>query len=146
VPGQPAVECAAAFCVSYPSDWDITEATDDFIAFSHPLGDGKALATAAPVNMEALAEAAGQTWPITTQAVVAAFWSLIDNGEAELANVRTMADGSVTSSGTISSGRLWFHLVPTGISTGVGVEVRGPNASWRAHADVFFEGIDILSQ
>jgi hypothetical protein len=141
-PGETETVCADSFCIAYPTGWDVVESTGEFISFSHPLGDGKALATAAPLNMEALANAAGETWPILTEDVARAFWSLIDGGDAELVNVRTIADGSVSTVGTISTGRLWYYLVPTGISEAVGLEVRGPNGTWEAHAELFFAGVD----
>jgi hypothetical protein len=139
--GATAVACAADFCVEYPSTWMVEEG-ETYLAFSHPLDPDRVLASAGPVDMAALVEAAGGTWPAPAEDAVAAFWSLIGGGDAAVDEIVTAGDG-VRSEGRIESLRMWYLLVPTGGGDAIGLEVRAPNRSWQGHAEVFRSGLDI---
>jgi hypothetical protein len=131
--------CHAGYCVTVPEGWTILEQGDDFIRFAHPATDA-ALATVAPVNMEALVTAAGGTWPTQTENVVRAFWQLLgETGDASFGSLTFEGDGSVRSRGSYGDGRLWDRLIPVEGARAVGMEVRGPNSTWEAHADVFLD-------
>ncbi len=138
------IACIEEFCISYPVGWEV-ETGEGFISFSHSAAPGVALATAAPVNMEAIVENAGGSWPAPTDEVAAAFWQLLEDAEvAELARVERLTGGSFRSEGSHEDGRLWHLLVPTSGTEAVAVEVRGPNTSWETHADVFFGGVEFF--
>jgi hypothetical protein len=124
-----------------PVGWS-GEATDSFIAFHHDvLPDGTFL-TANTVDMEAIVTAAGGTWPATTEQVVEAFWQLLEDvGEGEVTGIQRMVGGAYRSNGTHSTGDMWYLLVPVSGSVGIGVELRGPNASWETHADAIFPSV-----
>lgn len=133
--------CIDAFCIDHPGDWDV-EVGDGYIEFRHPLAPDVAKATAALINMEAIATAAGGTWPATPEDVSRAFWLLVEEGDgAELATIERIPGGSIRTFGSQAEGRLWHLLLPVESATAVGVEVRGPNSTWEAHADVFFGGV-----
>ncbi len=136
------VACADTVCIAYPSGWEVIETGPDFIRFQHPSAPNVALATVGPTNMEAVVVQAGGTWPARPVDVVEAFWRLLEEtGVGELATTTPVGDGAVRSMGAYEGGRLWYLLVPTGTSRAIGVEVRGPDASWESHADVFFSEV-----
>ena len=139
--GETATACAAEFCVEYPSSWTAEEG-DTFLAFSHPLDPEQLLASVGQVDMEALVAAAGGTWPASAEDATSAFWSLIGGGEATVESI-TPDGAGVSSEGTLDGLRMWFLLVPTGAGDAVGIEVRAPNRSWAAHAEVFRSGLTI---
>lgn len=131
--------CNAGYCVTMPEGWMIVEQGDNFTRFGHPDSDA-ALATVAPLNMEALVTQTGGTWPTQTENVARAFWQLLsENGEASFGSLSFVGDGSVRSRGSYQDGRLWYRIIPLAGSSALGMEVRGPNASWEAHADVFLD-------
>ncbi len=136
VPGPSAAVCAERFCVDVPSDWEVVEATAEFVSMRHPAAPDIVLATVGPVSMEAVVTAAGGQWPQQPDAVVRSFWQLIDDGEAEMSTLSPLADGSVESFGTFADGRLWYRLIPTEFGVGIGVEMRAPNAGWAPHAEI----------
>ncbi len=126
--------CTAGFCVSVPEGWDVVEQTDEFVSLAHP-ADPSIGATVSGVSLEALVTGNGLAWPQTPDVALRSFWALIDDGEAELQTTKPLVDGSVTSFGTYSDGRMWFRLVPTEGSRGIAVEVRAPNSTWAEHAE-----------
>lgn len=130
--------CTDAFCLSVPDGWS-GETTNTFIAFHHEvLPDGTFL-TANVVDMEAIVEASGATWPVPPDEVVRAFWSLLEDvDEGELVRMERQVGGAIRSWGSHSTGDMWYLLVPVEGTVGIGVEMRGPNESWEAHADAVF--------
>lgn len=136
--------CNAGYCVSMPEGWMILEQGDDFTRFGHPATES-ALATVAPLNMEALVTQAGGTWPTQTENVARAFWQLLsENGKASFGSLSFVGDGSVRSRGSYEDGRLWYRIVPAAGTSAIGMEVRGPNGSWEAHADVFLDTLMLV--
>ncbi len=144
-PGSTETICATPFCAAYPGDWD-AEAGDDFISFSHPVDPLQILGTIGRVDLQGIIQAAGGTWPADGEAVVRAFFELLDETQSASLDepVVTRADGSVLGNGRIEDLRIWYRLIPIDGSTGVGVEVRGPNASWEAHADLILDGVSVV--
>jgi len=47
----------------------------------------------------------------------------------------------VRSWGRHSTGDMWYLLLAVEGSTGIGVEMRAPNDSWEARADVVFSSV-----
>lgn len=135
--------CIPDFCVDYPQSWKVVESGDRFVSFSYPEADG-VVATVGRMNLEGIVVNAGGAWPVPPRDVIDHFWSLLDGGEAELAHVALAGDGALDSWGFIATGRLWHRLVPTSASRGFGIEVRGPNASWEAHAEVFRRNLVVV--
>lgn len=137
--------CIDEVCISYPGGWEVREKGSDFVSFAHPDAGEAALATLGPVNMQAVVESAGHTWPAGTAVVVESFWELLDvAGAGSLERMERLQGGAFRSSGANEDGRLWHLLIPVSGSAAIGVEVRGPNQSWEAHADAFFAKVDIL--
>ncbi len=136
--------CNPDFCVDYPSGWTVVETGERFISFAHDAQEG-ILATVGRVNLEGITVNAGGAWPVPARDVVDLLWDLLDGGEAELARVDLVEGGALDSWGFISGGRLWHRLVPISASQGYGIEIRGPNASWESHADVFRGNLVVLN-
>ncbi|NND02333.1 MAG: hypothetical protein HKN91_06050 [Acidimicrobiia bacterium] len=137
--------CIDDFCVNYPEGWTVAEQDERFVSFTHP-ESSDLIATVGRVNLEGIAVAAGAQWPVAPRDVVDLLWSILDGGDAEVANVMLEQGGVYDSWGFISTGRLWHRLVPVTASRGIGVEVRAPNASWEPHADVFRSGLVVLTE
>ncbi len=137
--------CIADFCVDYPDGWTVAETGERFVSFTHA-DSADVIATVGRVNLEGIAVNAGASWPVAPRDVVELLWSILDGGEAELANVMLEQGGVYDSWGFISSGRLWHRLVPVTPSKGFGVEVRAPNSSWESHANVFRSGLVVLNE
>jgi len=148
-PAAPIVEdvelgCVDEFCIVFPVGWEM-EAGDSYLAFSHPAAPGQAAATISPVNLRALVESAGGSWPAATEDVVRAFWQLLEDADVgSLERLERLTGGAFLSEGAYEEGRLWHLLIPGAGNRGLAVEVRGPNASWKPHADVFFSDIEQL--
>lgn len=136
--------CTDTFCISSPPDWVVEETGDTYVVFHHPSDPDKIRATASGVNMEGLVTANGGQWPQDVSGVVDVFWASLDGGNATLAEKRALEDGSVESVGAFEDGRLWFRLIGLDSVNGLGVEVRGPNSSWEAHAEVFLDSFEPL--
>lgn len=136
--------CSARACASIPGDWDV-EVGDDFISFSHPTDPAQILGTVGSVDMQGVIAGAGGTWPASTEAVVEAFFELLDETQsAGLDEITTRPDGSVAGRGTLEDLRIWYRLIPVDGSTAVGVEVRAPNLSWQEHVDVLLDGVSVV--
>lgn len=138
------VACIEGVCLVYPIGWDV-EQGDAYIAFTHAEAPGQANATIAPVNMQAIVENAGGSWPAQTEDTVRAFWQLLEDADvADLDRLERLTGGAFRSEGSYEDGIIWHLLVPrTGIQA-VAVEVRAPNASWETHADVFFSNVEVF--
>lgn len=140
-PGATELICDDEICIVYPGDWE-AEPGDGYIGFSHPSAPESALATAAVVNMEAIAGAAGLAWPVSAEDVERAFWQLIEEADAgDLGTIERRQGGSIESLGSSEDLRLWHLLVPIDSTHAIGVEVRGPNRTWESHAAVFFSDV-----
>ncbi|MGI9584161.1 MAG: hypothetical protein ACR2N7_01055 [Acidimicrobiia bacterium] len=139
---EPATEfCTDAFCLESPDGWG-GEVGDTFLAFNHAADPDNTYLTGSVIDMEAIVTSAGGTWPVPTDDVVRSFWSLLeDAGEGSLTRTQRMIGGAVQSWGTHSSGDMWFVVVPIEGSRAIGVEIRGPNSSWKTHADAVFPTI-----
>ncbi len=136
--------CIEPLCITYPAGWDVVEKGAGFIAFAHPDALEQALATVGPLNMQAVVEGAGGSWPAPTEEVVRSFWRLLEEADvATFGRMERLTGGAFRSEGTYEDGRLWHLLIPGTRNGGVGVEIRGPNASWQSHADVFFSKVQI---
>lgn len=140
---SPVVEvCTDGFCIEVPGGWG-DDVGDGYIAFNHELAPESTFLTANTVDMEAIVTAAGGSWPATTQEVLEAFWSLLEEvDEGSLLRSERMVGGAVRSWGNHSTGTMWYLLVPVRGSVGIGVELRGPNDSWESHADVVFQSVE----
>jgi hypothetical protein len=138
------IACADGFCIDFPLGWD-TESGDAYLSFSHPAPPGETAATISPINLQALVENAGGSWPASPEDAVRAFWQLLEEADvATLEWVERLTGGTFRSEGTFEDGRLWHLLIPGTGNRGIAVEVRGPNASWETHADVFFSNVEVL--
>lgn len=133
--------CTDAFCAEYPADWDLIDEGATFVSFAHPLDPEALLATVGPVNMEGVVTANGGTWPQTVSGVVRTFWEAADGGEAELATLTVLPDGSVESFGAFGGGRMWAKMIPLDSTRAIGVEMRAPNSSWEQHAAVLLDSV-----
>lgn len=139
--GEIVTSCSATACVDHPSDW-IVEQGETYLAFRHPLDSEQVIASVGAVDMAALVEADGGTWPAPPRRAIEAFWDLIGGGEdASLDGIDSRPDGAIRSEGVLEGLRMWHLLVPGFGRVGVGVEVRAPNGSWQAHADVFLDSL-----
>ena len=136
--------CAEQFCVAYPDGWDVLDEGGSFLSFQHPAAPEDARASVSTVNLKGSMEAFGGSWPASLQEVVEAFWASIDEGNAELGRLEFRSDGAVESFGVFQSGRMWVLMMPTDATRAIGIEVRGPNASWEPHARVFLDGLQLL--
>jgi hypothetical protein len=138
------VVCAPSFCIAHPDGWDV-EIGDTYISFRHPVAPESAFATIGFTNPEAVVTAAGETWPANNETVARSFWALLEETEVgSLDRLERLPGGNIRSYGSYQDGRMWALLVPTDEGRAVGVEVRGPNQGWEAHADVFFSTVELV--
>ena len=101
--------------------------------------------TASDELLADLVENAGDAWPAETADVVRAFWQLLEDADvARFEHLERLAGGAFRSEGKYESGKMWHLIIPGIGSDALAVEVRGPNASWVIHADVFFDDVVIL--
>lgn len=136
--GDVAEACAeTSFCIGMPEGWAAVDRGPRFVTIEHPDG---ADATVGFVEMDHVIVATGATWPRSPEQVARALWALFDGGDAALGDVVTVADGSVRTVGTISTGTQWHLLVPLEGATAMGVVVRAPSSSWEPHVDAIFGG------
>ena len=134
--------CTDAFCIDVPNGWEVTDVGTTFVSMSHVSDPNNTFLTAGLIDMEAMVTAAGGSWPVPTQEVVLAFWSLIeDAGVGSYTRSQRMVGGAVRSWGDHETGSMWHLVYPLEGSAGIGVEMRAPNGSWEPHADVVFAGV-----
>ena len=139
--GQVETVCSEVFCIDVPEGWT-GEVADTHIALHHEADPGNTFLTAGIIDQEAIVTGAGGAWPVSTDDVVLAFWSLLEGSDVgSFERSQRMVGGAVRSWGDHETGRMWHVVYPTGGSTGIGVELRAPNDSWESHADVVFESI-----
>jgi hypothetical protein len=143
--GSSTTVCTDAFCIDVPEGWEVTDSGTAFVSMSHVSDPDNTFLTAGVIDMEAMVTAAGGTWPVPTQEVVLAFWSLIeDAGVGTYTRSQRMVGGAVRSWGDHETGTMWHLVYPLGGSAAIGVEMRAPNVSWESHADVVFAGVVAL--
>lgn len=143
-PSVDAVEtvCTDAFCIDVPSGWQVTERGPTYVSMSHASDPADTFLTAGLIDMEAIVTASGGSWPVPTQDVVVAFWSLIeDAGVGSYTRSERMIGGGVRSWGDHETGVMWHLVYPLSGSAAIGVELRAPNDSWEPHADVVFASV-----
>ncbi|MEN8239019.1 MAG: hypothetical protein ABFR53_07455 [Actinomycetota bacterium] len=138
--------CSDVFCIDVPGGW-VAEVGDTYVAFNHEADPDNTFLTAGILDEEAIVTGAGGTWPVPTEDVVVAFWSLLESsGVGSFERSQRMVGGAVRSWGDHETGRMWHVVYPTGGSTAIGVELRAPNDSWESHADVVFASITPIEQ
>ena len=136
--------CAEGFCLSHPLGWNVEEG-DGFVSFSHDAAPGSANATISSINLQAVVENAGSSWPAPTEEIVRSFWVLLEEAVAgSFERMERLPGGAFRSEGSHQDGKLWHLLIPVEGNRGVAVEVRGPNATWEVHADVFFADVEVF--
>lgn len=145
VSAPPVVEtetvCSDVFCIDVPAGWS-AEIGDTYVSLSHDADPDNTFLTAGLVDMQAIVTASGGTWPVPTEDVVTAFWSLIeDAGVGSFTRSQRMVGGAVRSWGEHETGTMWHLLYPLEGSSAIGIEMRAPNGSWETHADVVFESV-----
>ncbi|GMQ98363.1 MAG: hypothetical protein BMS9Abin17_0872 [Acidimicrobiia bacterium] len=135
--------CSDVFCIDVPVGWQ-AEVGDTYVSLSHISDPENTFLTAGLVDMEAIVTASGGSWPVPTQEVVMAFWSLIeDAGVGSFTRSQRMVGGAVRSWGEHETGTMWHLLYPLEGSSAIAIEMRAPNGSWEAHADVVFRGVSV---
>ena len=139
--GQSRTICSDVFCIDVPAGWD-GEVGDTFVALNHVSDPDNTFLTVGVIDQEAIVTGAGGIWPAQTEDVARAFWSLLEASDVgSFTRSQRMVGGAVRSWGDHESGPMWHVVYPTGGSSGIGVELRGPNDSWESHADVVFTSI-----
>ena len=139
--GQIETVCSDVFCIEVPDGW-VAEVGDSYLSFNHEADPENTFLTAGIVDEEAIVTAAGGKWPVSTEDVVVAFWSLLESSDVgSLERSQRMVGGAVRSWGDHETGRMWHVVYPTGGSAAIGVELRAANDSWESHADVVFASI-----
>jgi len=124
-----------------PAGWNVTDG-GDYVSGVHSLDDEHTFLTAAIIDSEAIVESSGGTWPATTAEVTRAFWALLEQAEVgTFERSARMVGGAERSWGTHEDGPMWHLVVPTGATSGIGVEIRAPNDSWETHVDEIFASV-----
>lgn len=135
--------CADTFCITMPAGWT-AETGPDYISANHSSAPESTFLTAGVINMEAIVQAAGGTWPATTDVVSRSFWTLLEEaGVGTFERSARMLGGAERSWGTHDDGDMWHLVYPTGPTSAIGIELRAPNDSWESHADTVFESVDL---
>ena len=133
--------CSTGFCITVPSGWE-TEIGETYISAHHALAPDSTFLTAGVINMRAIVENAGGSWPATTEEVARSFWALLEDADAgSFERSSRMIGGAERSWGAHRDGDMWHLVFPTGASSAIGVELRAPNGSWEAHADTVFASV-----
>jgi len=147
-PGAPAVGgietvCNELFCVDVPGGWE-AEIGGTYLSFNHDLDPDHTFLTVGVIDMEAIVENAGGTWPVSPEATTRAFWSLLEDADVGRfeRSVRRVG-GAIKSWGTHTDGEMWHLLYPIEGSGAVGIEMRAPNDSWEPHADTVFDSLSV---
>jgi hypothetical protein len=139
--GNVTTVCSDVFCVDVPDSW-VAEVGDTYLAFSNTADPDNTFLTVGIIDQEAIVTGAGGTWPVSTEDVVLAFWSLLESSDVgSYERSQRMVGGAIRSWGDHETGRMWHVVYPTGGSTAIGVELRAPNDSWESHADAVFTSI-----
>ncbi len=147
-PGAPAVGetetvCNELFCVDVPQGWE-AEIGETYLSFNHELDPVHTFLTVGVVDMEAIVEGAGGTWPVPPQETTLAFWSLLEDADVgEFERSARRVGGAIKSWGTHTDGEMWYLLYPIEGSRAVGIEMRAPNDSWETHADTVFDSLTV---
>ena len=140
-PANAVTVCAEAFCIDVPEGWTVVNG-GDYVSAVHQDDPAHTFLTAAVIDREAIVEAAGGMWPATTAEVSRAFWTLLEQAEVgRFERSARMVGGAERSWGTHDDGQMWHLVLPTGATSGIGVEIRAPNHSWETHADTVFASI-----
>ncbi|MEN8041866.1 MAG: hypothetical protein ABFR95_10230 [Actinomycetota bacterium] len=148
-PAAPSIEatqqvCNDLFCVDVPEGW-VPEIGDTYIAFNHRIDPDNTFLTVGTLDMEAVVENAGGTWPVPPEEVTAAFWALLDDAEVgSFERSARQVGGAIKSWGNHSDGDMWHLLYPVDGSRGIAIELRAPNDSWETHADQVFTSLEVL--
>jgi hypothetical protein len=138
--------CSDVFCIEVPDGWN-GEVGDTFVALNHELDPDNTFLTVGVIDQEAIVTSAGGTWPVQTDDVARAFWSLLEASDVgSFTRSQRMVGGAVRSWGDHESGPMWHVVYPTEGSSAIGVELRGPNDSWESHADVVFASIRRINE
>lgn len=133
--------CNDQFCVDVPVGWE-AEVGETYLSFNHTLDPSHTFLTVGVVDMEAIVEASGGTWPVSTEEATGSFWALLE--EVDVASFERSArqvGGAIKSWGTHTDGEMWYLLSPIDGSRGVSIEMRAPNGSWESHADQVFASL-----
>ncbi len=135
--------CAETFCIDVPDGWSY-EVGEGYVSAHHDVAPSNTFLTAGVINLEAIVTNAGGSWPAPTSEVTRSFWTLIENaGVGTFSRSQRVVGGAERSWGKHQDGAMWHLLVPTGGSSGIGVEMRAPNDSWEAQADFVFDSVEI---
>jgi len=135
--------CSDVFCIDVPVGWQ-AEVGDTYLSFSHISDPENTFLTAGLVDMEAIVTASGGSWPVPTQEVVVAFWSLLEDADVgSFTRSQRMVGGAVRSWGEHETGTMWHLLYPLDGASAIAIEMRAPNSSWESHADVVFTSVSL---
>jgi hypothetical protein len=133
--------CNDVFCVDVPSGWN-AEIGESYLSFHHELDPNHTFLTVGVADMEAIVEASGGTWPVSAEEATRSFWALLEEVDvASFKRSKRLVGGAIKSWGTHTDGDMWYLLLPVEGSQGVGIEMRAPNSSWEAHADIVFNSL-----
>jgi len=136
--------CNADFCIEVPVGWTV-EVGDGFMAGHHDVAPTETFLTVGLINLEAIVQGAGGSWPASTDEVARAFWTLLeDAGVGSFTRSQRMVGGAERSWGTHETGTMWHLVYPTAPSAGIGVELRAPNDTWETHADAVFASLETV--
>lgn len=137
--------CTETFCILVPDGWTY-EVADTYISAAHDVAPDTTFLTAGVINMQAIVESAGGTWPVPTADVSRSFWTLLENaGAGEFTRSARMVGGAERSWGSHTDGDMWHMVHPTGPTSAIGIEIRAPNGTWESHADTVFESLRLTS-
>jgi hypothetical protein len=133
--------CNDLFCVDVPNGWN-AEIGESYLSFHHDLDPNHTFLTVGVADMEAIVVASGGTWPVSTEEATRSFWALLEEVDvASFKRSQRLVGGAIKSWGTHADGDMWYLLLPIEGSQGVGIEMRAPNSSWEAHADIVFNSL-----
>lgn len=136
--------CNDLFCVDVPQGWE-PEIGETHMVFNHSLNPNHTFLTVGVINMRAIVETAGGAWPLPPEEVTRLFWSLLEDSEvARFERSARMVGGAIKSWGVHDDGQMWHLIFPVEGSRAIGIEMRAPNDSWEAHADVVFSSLSVV--
>lgn len=139
--GEVDTVCNSAVCVDVPVGWD-AEVGETYLSFHHSADPTNTFLTVGVADMEAIVDAAGGTWPVSTEDAARAFWELLEEVDAAtFERSARQVGGAIKTWGTHTDGEMWYLLYPGDGSVGVGIEMRAPNDSWETHADQVFSSV-----